>query len=113
MLMLGMAVSRVLCTAAGGARASSLMCLVSLPLTRRNDGRLGQRSRRRSGTVQAPNTDWKRRAYSMVMRHLSSSPVSTVTCARQTGMPDHSSMRLSLSSGCRTHSARLGELDLA
>ena len=78
MLMLGMAVSRVLCTAAGGERASSLMCRVRRPLTRRNDGRLGQRRRRRRGTVQAPNTDWKRRAYSMVMRHLSSSPTSRV-----------------------------------
>ena len=69
-----MAVSRALCTAAGGDRLSSLMCRVRRPLTRRNDGRLGHRRRRRRGTVQAPNTDWKRRAYSIVMRHLSSSP---------------------------------------
>ena len=81
MLRLGIAVSKVLWTAAGGARLSSLMCRVRRPLTRRNDGRLGQRSRRRSGTVHAPNTEWNRRAYSMVMRHLSSSPNNVSQCS--------------------------------
>ena len=77
MLRLGMAVSSVLCTAAGGVRASSLICRVRRPLTRRKDGRLGHRRRRRRGTVHAPKTDWKRRAYSIVIRHLSSSPART------------------------------------